>query len=107
MAWSADDRLAGTLGGRLAIYDVRSRSYTVVDGSNGTARSGHWLPDGRLLFVQALQLRLLEADLRTVRTLMPAPGMNSVRLSRDGRTLYWVESETEADIWMVELGEQR
>jgi Tol biopolymer transport system component len=107
MAWSADDRIAGTLGGRLAIYDVRSRSYTVVDGSNGTARTGHWLADGRLLFVQALQLRLLEADLRTARTLMPAPGMNSVRLSRDGRTLYWVESETEADIWMVELGEQR
>ena len=113
-SWSADGRkLAGWWVDRVAgknyihTYDFETQSYEQLTsfGSNPV-----WLRDGRrLLFHSEGCIYFVDSETKKVREVLSAPPdeARSASLAHDERTLYYTLRRTEADIWMLNLEEQR
>jgi eukaryotic-like serine/threonine-protein kinase len=110
-SWSPDGRrIAGAaryaLRDDLIVLDLQTRTRRVVarDGS-----SPAWLPDGRrLLFAGLTHLSLLDTQTGRVDRLIPVPRAYDqwgriVALSADGKTLVYVQTQSEGDVWMMTL----
>jgi Tol biopolymer transport system component len=110
-AWSPDGRrLIGVtrfgLRNHVVVLDLETREYRVVsrDGVSPV-----WLPDSRrVLFAGPTSLVLLDTVSGTERRLMPLGREfdqwgRTVALSRDGRTLVYLQPQTEGDIWLMTI----
>ena len=89
----------------IVIYTLETKTYErLVD--KGT--DPKWLRDGRrLLFVDEGKLYLLDRQSRTPRLVLaedPGVSIGDYSLSPDERTLYYIRSTLEGDIWMANLG---
>jgi serine/threonine protein kinase/Tol biopolymer transport system component len=108
--WSPDG--AWILGTSVASLSTRAALYTVEDGSiraldppePGEAAVCGWLPDGRrFLATVGGSLWIVDAGTGEWTHLDAAAGTNTVQLTGDGKTLHYVETATEADIWAARL----
>jgi Tol biopolymer transport system component len=113
-SWSPDGRwLAGSsrygLRNQLVLLDFQTRAYRVAARDAG---SPVWLPDSRrVLFAASTHLMLLDTASGASRPVMPLERPfdywgRTVALSRDGRTLVYLQSQTEGDIWLMTLEER-
>jgi eukaryotic-like serine/threonine-protein kinase len=103
--WSPDGtKVALSEAGRILIYDVAKRTYEPVMEGAGLV---DWYPDGRLIILRPDGLQIFDPVRRTASAIAIQSGTAretpvSVRLSRDGRMMYYVQPDTQADIWIVE-----
>jgi eukaryotic-like serine/threonine-protein kinase len=111
-SWSPDGRwIAGSnkLGtrDRLMVFDLQTRTKRVVAQDMS---SPEWLPDSRrLLFNRSSQIVVLDTITGTERPVMPLDRPfdhwgRTVSLSKDGRTLAFVQFQTDGDVWLMTLG---
>jgi len=120
--WAPDGRLlAGYALGKdgirrgIALYDLGSRSYERITESGLFPR---WLSDGRRLLFQSepaqaeqpsdeprYALGLVDVATREVREVfaLPSGSVETPDLSADDRTLFFVQTSVEADLWLLEL----
>jgi Tol biopolymer transport system component len=101
--WSADGKLiAGTTSGNVWLYSVADRTYKQFrQGGNPV-----WLSDSRrLIYAFGGRLFMADAVLKISRELlsMPDQQLDSPRLSRDNRYLYFTGSGTDANLWMMTM----
>jgi Tol biopolymer transport system component len=110
-SWSADGRwIAGSarfaLRDQLVLLDLKTRTRRVVADDSA---SPAWLPDGRRVLFSALtHISLLDVQSGEVRPLLPLPRLHdlwgrTVTLSGDGRSLVYLHSQSEGDIWMMTI----
>jgi eukaryotic-like serine/threonine-protein kinase len=110
-SWSADGRwIAGAaryaLRDDLVVLDLRTNTRRVV-ARHGSSPS--WLPDGRrLLYAGLTHLMLLDTQTGREERLLPVPRLydqwgRTVALSADGKTLVYVQTQSEGDVWMMTL----
>ena len=103
--WSPDGtKVALSESSRVLIYDVAKRTYEPLADIAGFVE---WLPDGRLLLLRPTGLEIYDLVKRTGRPVAIQGSASgeapvSVRLSRDAKTMYYVQPDTQADIWIVE-----
>lgn len=104
--WSPDGKyIAGAARGMVLLYDVGARTYTDV----AKGASVIWLRDGRLgVLGGEPALTVIDPASRkpTPATFTGRPpewSTFTVRLTRDGRLLYFVTIEVESDIWIADL----
>lgn len=114
-SWSPDGRwIAGVnkLGSRDAIrvFDLQTGQHReVADG----ASSPEWLPDSRhLVFNRTSHIVLLDTVTGRERAVMQIERPfdqwgRTVTLSRDGRTLAYLQFQTEGDVWLMTLGDAK
>ena len=111
-SWSPDGRrLAGSsrygLRNQLVVLDLQTRELRVIVPD---AASPVWLPDSRrLLFAGSPGLIVVDTQSGTERKVMPFESPfdawgRTLALSKDGRTLVYLRSQTEGDVWMMTLG---
>jgi eukaryotic-like serine/threonine-protein kinase len=110
-SWSPDGRyIAGA-----ARYGIRD-DVIVLDLEAGTRRvvardgaSPLWLPDGRrLLYSGRNDVMLTDLESGRAQPVMPLPRLydqwgRTLALSGDGRTLVYLQSQSEGDIWLMTL----
>jgi Tol biopolymer transport system component len=109
-SWSSDgEMLAGELQSqelRIATFSLVEREYEVFPVAGDYPK---WLSDNRrLLFRQSGKILLFDSTTgasHEILSLEPDSIYESFDLSRDDRTIYFVRSHAEADIWMVTLDE--
>ena len=109
--WSPDGRrilgtlYAGMTKTTVAIYDVESERLTPFPAPSGNdSLAGDWLPDGRRFLATADgSLWVVDVDAGSWTELPVAIGAGTAKLTRDGRTLQYVDSTTEADIWLARI----
>jgi WD40 repeat protein len=86
-------------GGADRIVTVFARDFSQVFTRQADARSWEWLPDGRLLLAGVNDIRVMDAQLRTVTPLItfndPIGGLVS---SRDGRKIAFLMA---SNVWMI------
>jgi hypothetical protein len=109
-SWSPDgERLAGWIEYepgkyQIAIFSLVSREYRLFPGLGD---SPVWLSDARrMLFPAGGKILLLDGktgSFRKVLSLEPDTIYESLDLTSDDRTIYFIRRHTEADIWMVTL----
>jgi Tol biopolymer transport system component len=110
-SWSPDGRtIAGAaryaMRDQIVLLDLREQTRRVVADEGS---SPAWLPDGRrLLFSGLTHLSLLDVTTGRVEALVPMPRLydqwgRTVALSADGRTLAYLQSQSEGDVWMMTL----
>jgi len=112
--WSQDGSLLaghieskGKEQGGIALYRLQTRQYERL---TRRGLSPYWLPDGRRLLYSendARKLWVVDTLSRQVQEIsLDIRGRFdsfNMALSRDARTLYLVESEQEADLWLMDL----
>jgi Tol biopolymer transport system component len=111
--WSSDGlTIAGHLNrkgdapGGIVLYRVKSRTYEQITDKG---ESPHWLPDGRLIYVQGDRKSLFILDPASRKELelpLDLPGgfdTFNVVVSPDGRIVYLVEVDSEADLWLMDV----
>ncbi len=118
--WAPDNRrIAAQREGVLGIYDVSTGSFDPVSTPEGAPleRVAGWLPDGSLLAYAGETAYIVTAGTRTRATEVHGPdrfvvaetadrwavGFSGGSLSPDGRTLYYLNRSSEADIWIARL----
>jgi Tol biopolymer transport system component len=110
-SWSSDGRwVAGAaryaMRDQLVLLDLQERKRRVI-ADNGSSPA--WLPDGkRLLFSSPTHLTLLDVATGTMQEVVPLPRQydswgRTVSLSHDGRTLAYLQSQSEGDVWLMTL----
>ena len=112
-SWSPDGRwIAGASRSKSGINDrvqIVDAGLTTVRELPGPGRSPAWLPDSRRLIVaQSRRLLVVDSDSHLERALLPVaqPDLvwgRTVSLSRDGRTLVYLESRAEGDVWLMSI----
>ncbi len=109
VSWSPDGlHIAGAArpGGGLHIYSLEERSYEAVPDAN----QGRWLADGRtILFRSESKLMTVDLESREVNTAYEIPDgspFSAWEIDQDNRWIYFMQSETESDIWMLALDEE-
>ena len=113
-SWSPDGRwIAGSARyasrDELSVLDLLGRTRRVVaqDGS-----SPAWLPDGRrLLFSSLTHLSIVDVQTGHIESVMPLRRAyeqwgRTVALSGDGKTLVFLQAQSEADVWLMTLGDE-
>ena len=95
----------GELLSTVVTYDLRSESFrTYPAPSGGSATTAGWFPDGRRFMATADGAAwIVDADTGAWKELPVRLRSGSARLTADGRTLHYVETTTEADIWVARL----
>jgi Tol biopolymer transport system component len=111
-SWSPDGRsiLCGpqrTPGG-LFLYSFQTRSLRKLDETDEAAA---WLPDSRrVLFSKRGALLLLDTvtgrrqEILPPETLPVESGWNTFSITRDGRSIAYLEARREGDIWLADFG---
>ena len=118
-SWSPDGtRIAGSAVARNAFYPAGTIVYTLASGEyetvsnvgqgidGGWGGQPVWFPDGRRMVVgHGRDLYLIESGGESGVLLAAAPEetLATVGVSRDGVTLFFERSTSEADIWLVTL----
>jgi Tol biopolymer transport system component len=105
-SWSPDGRYIAadvlpTSGQGIVIYDLESRTHQRLTRSGGVPA---WLPDSRrLLYHSAGQLFLVDRLSKRTHEVLTIQGedLQTPRLTRDGRDLYFTRRSSEADIWLA------
>jgi Tol biopolymer transport system component len=108
--WSPDGMLilgiaAAPIQRIAAVYDERDGSIrTYAPPVEGDVYTGEWLPDGRR-FLAAVDDAMWVVDSRSGdwRRLPFKSDNVAVELTADGRMIYYVETTTEADIWIARM----
>ncbi len=111
--WAPEnDRVAGTIGNAIVIYDVATRQYRFVPGAIRVlaAPDMEWLPDGRRLLVMqdgrtVALVDTVTGDLRVAYSSAPDV-LRGFSLSRARRELYISRGPEEADIWIATIQSQ-
>ena len=111
--WAPDrDRVAGTIGNAIVIYDVPTRQYTFVPGTTRVlaAPDMEWLPDGRRLLVMqdgrtVALVDTVTGDVRVAYSSAPDV-LRGFSLSRPRRELYISRGPEEADVWIATIQSQ-
>ena len=102
--WSPDGtRIGGAVRNVVMIYELATKTYSEV--AKGVAML--WLSDARVLVMQPA-LAVVDTKTRStapVKFQGPTPFWSpaSVRLTRDGRMIYFITVEVESDIWIAEI----
>jgi Tol biopolymer transport system component len=110
-SWSSDGRRIAGISRRgmrdeLMIADVETGAHRVLRAS---ANSPAWLPDNRRVLYSGLtHLMVHETTTGAEREVMrlyrrPEQWGRSVSLSKDGRTLVYLQSEDEGDVWVMTI----
>jgi len=108
--WSPDgEQILGTVQEPLttyvALHDLRDGSFRLFRAPNDEdSISGGWLPDGRRFLATAGGSAWV-VDVRTAswRELPLSVGSGSAKLTPDGRSLQYIDTITEADIWLARI----
>jgi eukaryotic-like serine/threonine-protein kinase len=110
-SWSPDGRwIAGTARWQGSTRDrvrIIDAGLTAIRALMSDARSPAWLPDSRrLLVARPGHLAVVDATTGTERQVLPAEqsGLTwgrTIDLSSDGRTLAYLESQGDGDIWLM------
>lgn len=104
-AWSPDGKsLAGELRDApgIAVYSFGDDTYRSV---TTTGVRPNWLPNGHeLLFEDRGKLKIVDVRTRRIRDVLTALPVTAVSLSADARTLVFADRQTQADVWMMEVG---
>jgi Tol biopolymer transport system component len=94
--------------GGILIYEVAARRYVPLTDRGSYPR---WLPDSRrLMYTRADRRSIFLVDRITLEVrempfdLRGSFDTFSMSLARDGRTIYLVESDLEADLWLLDVG---
>jgi Tol biopolymer transport system component len=99
--WSPDGRvIAGTVAGSVWLYSVDGHSYTQLKPGTNPA----WLSDSRrLVYAYGGDLYIADTVLKISRELLSIPDqqLDSPRVSGDNRELYFSESGTDANLWVM------
>ena len=118
LRWSPDGtQILGTLFDKslatgVAVYDLKSdslKSFEAPDGINSMA--GDWLPDSaRFLATTGDAVWVVDLEAGSWKKLPFEIGPRSsvagtAKLTRDGRTLHYVRTTTEADVWLARIQE--
>jgi serine/threonine protein kinase/Tol biopolymer transport system component len=86
------------------IYSMKEKKYEKLTEKSGAIA---WLADNRrLLFERDGKISILNRETKEMRELMAFPeniSIGALQLSRDNKTLYFLASENEADIWQAKL----
>ena len=88
------------------IYSFDTQKYEKITDVGGGGDVS-WLQDSRRLITPEIlgrKLYLVDVETKQIHEVLTAePGafISDPRMSRDGRTLYYVEHTAEADIWMA------
>ncbi len=110
--WSPDGRFLSGNARRVGrttergavVYSLDSQKYERLTTTGANSR---WLSDSRrLVFADSGKLLLLDCRTKTTHetlALEPEVFLLDFSLTPDDRTLYWVQSTLEADIWMMRL----
>jgi Tol biopolymer transport system component len=108
--WSPDgERILGTLQEPLttcvALHDLRDGSFRLFRAPTGAdSLSGGWLPDGRRFLASAGgSAWVVDAPTASWRELPLRVGSGAAKLTPDGRTLQYIDTITEADIWLARI----
>ena len=116
-SFSADGRsVLGTVFGEaatplgLGVLSFPEGALRMLSSEPGIYTGVVFLPDSRR-FLYAQDSRLLLGDLsgamgREITSVPPGRTIFTSAISRDGRTVVWLESADESDIWMATLGNQ-
>jgi len=110
-SWSPDGRwIAGSnkvaSRDRLRVFDLQTKTHRIVAQD---ASSPEWLPDSRhLIFNRSTHVVLLDTVTGRERPIMQIDRPfdqwgRTVTLSRDGRTLAYLQFQTEGDVWLMTL----
>lgn len=114
-SFSPDGRwLAGTVGSRVAIYSLSTRKYEILTdvGAAVGASPTDWLPGGqRLMFMNPRgELMVVDVVTKAVKPVLALPAPQVIRgasVARDGRRVFYAQSQEEGDIWIAALPDQR
>ena len=104
-AWSPDGKsLAGELRDApgIAVYSFGDHTYRSLTTAGVRP---HWLPNGHeLLYEDRGRLKIVDVRTRRTRDVVTALPVMAVSISADARTLVFADRQTQADVWMMELG---
>jgi Tol biopolymer transport system component len=108
--WSPDgEQILGTVQEALttcvALHDMRDGSFRLFRAPTGEdSLSGGWLPDGRRFLATAGgSAWVVDAQTASWRELPLRIGEGTAKLTPDGRTLQYIDTITEADIWLARI----
>jgi serine/threonine protein kinase len=112
LSWSPDGRwllcAPQQVPGGLFLYSLETRSLRKLDESEEAA---HWLPDSRrILFSKRGALVLLDTvtgrrkEILPPGTLPQEGGWTTFSITRDGRSIAYLEARREGDIWLADFG---
>jgi Tol biopolymer transport system component len=111
-SWSPDGRwllcTPQQIPGALFLYSLEARSLRKLDDSEEAAA---WLPDSRrILFSKRGALVLLDVVTGRRKEILPAGtlpaegGFTTFSITRDGRSIAYLEARREGDIWLADFG---
>jgi eukaryotic-like serine/threonine-protein kinase len=106
--WSPDGTMmAGfyeaSSGSGIGYYTFETGKYERVTDFNSIPR---WLPDNRrLIFERSGEAFIIEIDTKRVRRILPEieDRIRNIDVSPDGKLLYYTTSQSESDIWLLDL----
>lgn len=103
-------RILGTDGPRtswsVAVHDLSTGAIQRFPPPSGEfAEPAGWLPDGRRFVATAAGSAWVVDRADGSWSELPLPDVDQAQLTADGRTLHYVETATQADIWMARLME--
>lgn len=109
--WSPDGKtLAGVESSsdqRITIYSLETGLFERITDFFAIPR---WLPDSRrLIFERDGKAMIAEIDTKKTRFVFPEikDKIRNIAISRDGKTLYYTTRQSESDIWLLDLSEDR
>jgi Tol biopolymer transport system component len=112
-AWTPDgERLAGTIGNSLVVYDVRNRTYRLVPGTTAVLAAAEmdWLPDGQRLLVMQDGRTIVLVDTVTGNVspfYSSAPDtLRGFAISAKRHELTISRGPEEADVWIARIETQ-
>ena len=112
-SWSPDGtRLAGTIGGTVAVYDLAARRHTLLAESTEVVSAGEteWLPDNRriVLMRDSRTLVVVDTVAGTIQPLFTSSPevLRSFSIAGRRREIYVSLGREEADVWIATIETQ-
>lgn len=110
--WSKDGKkiigyFEGGTNRGMAVYRFETNSYEKI---NELRLLTYWLPDNRrIIYTNNGKIYITDTETKKEREVIGAPKENvrSVNISYDGKIIYYVDFNSESDIWMLDLTESK